>query len=366
VIYQGTPQFQAIEQTTVRRATNTDKDVIQVGSAYYLCFRGVWFTSARPQGPWLVATTVPAQIYRIPVSSPAHHVTYVTIVDSDPSWVTFATGAGYSGLTIAWGCAVWGTGWYYPPYVFYSGAYPIYYPFYPTYGYSAYYNAAAGTYARGAVAYGPYGGVGAGARYNPATGTYARGAAAWGPYGARGAAEAYNPRTGGYANTRQGSGVYGSWGSSYVQRGDDWAQTGRVTNNVTGVTRGGVRSDDGAAVGRVGPNGSGFVAAGEDGVYAGRDGNVYRRADDGGWQKYENGDWGDTQRPDDTAGTKARERAAAGQEGSTLGQLERDHAARQEGTQRAREPRPRGEGGGAARNARTREGRAGGGGRGRR
>ena len=62
------------------------------------------------------------------------------------------------------------------------------------------------------------------------TGTYARGAFAYGPYGARGAAQAYNPRTGTYAQTRQGSGVYGSWGSSYVQRGDDWASTKRFTD----------------------------------------------------------------------------------------------------------------------------------------
>ncbi len=41
---------------------------------------------------------------------------------------------------VAWGCAVWGSGYYYPPYVWYGGGYPIYYPFYPTYGYSAWYN----------------------------------------------------------------------------------------------------------------------------------------------------------------------------------------------------------------------------------
>ncbi len=75
--------------------------------------------------------------------------------------------------------------------------------------------------------YGPYGGAGVGARYNPRTGTYARGAAAYGPYGARGVAQAYNPRTGTYAATRQGSNVYGSWGSTAVQRGDDWARTSR-------------------------------------------------------------------------------------------------------------------------------------------
>ena len=43
-------------------------------------------------------------------------------------------------------------------------------------------------------------------------------------------AQAYNPRTGTYAQTRQGSNVYGSWGSTAVQRGDDWAKTNRYTN----------------------------------------------------------------------------------------------------------------------------------------
>ena len=118
-----------------------------------------------------------------------------------------------------------------------AAIYPYYYPFYPTYGYGAWYNPWTGALRpRRRVAYGPYGGAGVGARYNPRTGTYSRGAAAWGPYGARGYAEAYNPRTGTYAQTRQGSNVYGSWGSTAVQRGDDWAQTSRVTNNRTGNT----------------------------------------------------------------------------------------------------------------------------------
>jgi hypothetical protein len=339
VTYVGTPQFQPIDRTTVARAVNTDKDVIRVGDLYYLCFQGVWFASTRPTGPWQVAASVPPAVYTIPVSSPSHHVTYVTVVESNDDWVVYATAPGYTGVTIAWGCAVWGTGWYYAPYVWYGGPYPVYYPYYPTYGYAAWYSPWSGAYQRGAVAYGPYGGVGAAARYNPATGTYARGAMAWGPYGATGAAQAYNPRTGTYAQTRQASGVYGNWGTSYVQRGDDWARSGHVTNEVTGVTRAGVRTDDGAAVGRSGPNGSGFVAAGEEGVYAGRDGSVYRRTD-GGWQKYEDGAWGSTQTPAKDGAAQARQKASGAGvngDGSTLGQLERDRAARVEGGQRMRD-----------------------------
>ena len=119
-----------------------------------------------------------------------------------------------------------------------------------------------GAYGRSAGVYGPYGGAGVGARYNPRTGTYARGAAAYGPYGARGVAQAYNPRTGTYAQTRQGSNVYGSWGSTSVQRGDDWAKTNRYTNNRTGNTTRTIRTDEGGAVTRKGSDG-GRVAVGE-------------------------------------------------------------------------------------------------------
>ena len=134
----------------------------------------------------------------------------------------------------------------------YGGYYPYYYRHFPTYGYSAWYNPWTGAYGRSAGVYGPYGGAGVGARYNPRTGTYARGAAAYGPYGARGVAQAYNPRTGTYAQTRQGSNVYGSWGSTSVQRGDDWAKTNRYTNNRTGTTTRTVRTDEGAAISQEG------------------------------------------------------------------------------------------------------------------
>ena len=127
VAFQGDPQFAAIEKTTVERAVNTDKDVFKVGDLYYMCYQGVWFSGKTATGPWEVASSVPEQIYQIPVSSPAHHVTYVTIEESDDDWVTYAAAAGYTGMMVGWGCAVWGSGWYYPPYYGYGGYYPYYY-----------------------------------------------------------------------------------------------------------------------------------------------------------------------------------------------------------------------------------------------
>jgi len=348
VDYQGEPQFEPIPPTALSRAVNTDKEIIKVGDLYYMCFQGVWFMARSASGPWEVTGSVPQEIYEIPSSSPVHNVTYVTVVEDDnDEWVTFAAVAGYTGMMVAWGCAVWGTGWYYPPYVWYGGFYPVYYPFYPTYGYGAWYNPWTGAYGRGAAWYGPYGGAGVGARYNPRTGTYSRGAVAWGPYGARGVADAYNPRTGAYARTSQGAGVYGSWGATSVQRGNQWAQTARVTNRATGattrVTRG---SGGGEAITRNGPgagNNSGIARTGSGDVYAGRDGNVYRNTGSG-WQKYDNGGWNSVNTPTPqnragSAGTADRgvsnNRTPGGSD--TVGQLNRDRAARSEGATRTRE-----------------------------
>ena len=358
VIYQGEPKFEAIPGTQLQRAVNTDKEIIKAGESYYMCYQGVWFISNSPQGPWTLADKVPPEIYQIPASSPSHNVTYVTVEQSSPSTVTYAAYGGYWGTMVGWGCAVWGTGWYYPPYYWYGGYYPGYYPYFRTYGYGAWYNPYTGIYGTAGRIYGPYGGVGYGARYNPGTGTYARGAFAYGPNGARGAAQAYNPRTGNYAQTRQGSGVYGSWGSTQVRRGDDWASTKRFTNsagNTTRVTRG----ENGAMVNR---RGEGFVGKQGDNVYAGRDGNAYRRDANGNWSKWDNGNWNNVQRPgnstrdsmlNDSARQRERQERASGnnatrgdratQSGSrtmdrsTYNNLNRDMGARRQGTQRTRD-----------------------------
>jgi hypothetical protein len=338
VVFQGDPKFEPIPGTELQRAVNIDKEIIKFGDNYYLCYQGVWFMSNSASGPWTLATNIPPEIYKIPPSSPSYDVTYVTIEQDDndnDEWVTYAAVAGYTGVMVGWGSAVWGTGWYYPPY-YYGG---IYYPYWRTYGYGSWYNPYTGIYGTAGRIYGPYGGAGFGARYNPSTGTYARGAMAYGPYGARGAAQAYNPRSGTYAQTRQGSGVYGSWGSTQVQRGDNWASTKRFTSsagNTTRVTRG----DNGGMVNR---RGEGFVGKQGDNVYAGRDGNAYKRDANGNWSKYDNGKWNNVQKPDKSARDGRGDRAgqsgsrASTMDRSTLDNLNRDSGARREGAQRARD-----------------------------
>ena len=262
VAYQGDPQFEPIETTTVQRAVNTDKDIFKVGDLYYMCYQGVWFVGKSATGPWEVAETVPQEIYKIPASSPAHHVTYVTVEDDDDDeWVTFAAAAGYTGMMVAWGCAVWGTGWYYPPYSGLRRLLSVLLPHFPTYGYSAWYNPWTGAYGRSAAST-VRTAAPASARATTRAPAPTRAAPRRTDRTARAASRRPTTRapapTG---DTRQGSNVYGSWGSTAVQRGDDWAKTNRYTNNRTGNTTRTIRTDEGAAVTRRGDRADGRRSA---------------------------------------------------------------------------------------------------------
>src|SRR6185437_3668056 len=178
VAYDGDPQFKPIENTSLQYATNTSDRVIKVGDLYYLCFEGVWFMSKDPKGPWKTADSVPKEIYTIPPSSPVYNVTYVTQSNSTSDTVESSTAAGYFGMFVigmtAGLCIGYGTGYYYPPYVWYGGGYPVYRAWPATYGVGAVYRPYSGTYGYGRAAYGPYGAARSSAWYNPSTGRYGR------------------------------------------------------------------------------------------------------------------------------------------------------------------------------------------------
>jgi len=138
--------------------------------------------------------------------------------------------------------------------------------------------------------------------------------------------------------TIQGSNVYGSWGSTAVRRGDQWAQTARVTRNATGTTsRFTQGSGGGEAFSRRGAGSSttlGRTAGGD--VYAGHDGSIYRNQG-GTWQKYGNGGWSNTERPVGTSGQVGDCAAQSGVSRDTVGQLNSDRSARIDGAQRTRD-----------------------------
>ncbi|MEJ8570935.1 SH3 domain-containing protein [Microbaculum marinum] len=294
VEYSGDPEFKPIEGTELAYADNTQSQVIQVGTKYYLLQDGVWFVGDTPNGPFSVATSVPEAIYEIPPSSPVYNVTYVRVYDTEPGAVWFGYTMGYLGAYLAWDNLVYGTGWYYPPYWGWYGAarYPIYYPRPVTYGIGAYYNPVRGVYGRYGYAYGPYRGIGRASYYNPRTGTYVRAGGSYGPLGSRGFVAAYNPRTGSGGFAAGGHNIYGSWGArgvTGVTGGAAWARS-----RGTGLTS--------ASAARwrtgVGTAGAGYSAGRRpgDNVFAGRDGTVYRNQN-GQWQQRTGNGWGAVKPP---------------------------------------------------------------------
>ena len=106
--------------TSMSYAKNTSAPVIKVSDNNYYCVEaGVWFKAPTPQGPWRVADSVPAEIYDIPPSSPLYYVTYVKVYGSTPEVVYVGYTPGYYGTVVSASTTtvVYGTGWYYPPYI---------------------------------------------------------------------------------------------------------------------------------------------------------------------------------------------------------------------------------------------------------
>jgi hypothetical protein len=119
ITYDGTPQFRAIEGTPLQYAVNAPMPVIQVdANSFYALDNGVWFVAPSAFGPWSAAAWVPPVIYSIPRSSPLHYVTYVRVYDATPDAVYEGYTPGYVGSYVAPGATVvYGTGWYYQPWV---------------------------------------------------------------------------------------------------------------------------------------------------------------------------------------------------------------------------------------------------------
>ena len=297
VIYAGEPQFVAIEGTTMYYAVNTQNKVIRVGNAYYLCYQAIWFVSVSPSGPWKTADTIPAVIYTIPPASPVYNVTYVVVSNPTPTTVQTSYTSGYLGVFVlgmaVGACVVYGTGYYYPPYIYYGPRYPIYYPYPYTYGAASFYNPYTGTYGVAHTVYGPYASAGTAAWYNPTTGNYGRAVTYQNAYGGHTYAQTYNPWTGTYAATSQGHNQYAQWGNTVVQNGNNWAQAGHYSN-ANGTVAGFQTSKGSEGAGFNTKNGnSGFVAkdANNNNVYAGADGNVYKKDSNGDWSKWSDGGW---------------------------------------------------------------------------
>lgn len=227
VTYAGEPQFETIQTTSISRATNTPYDVLLYDNSYYLCYSGVWYIGSTPTGPWRVATEVPDVFYQIPADSPAYAVTGVTVASSSSTVIIYdSTPAYWSGVYIAYGIPVYGTGWYYPPYVYY----PYYYPYGHSYGYGSWYNPHTGAYGTTSAWYGPYGGYTYSQGYNPNTGRYGYVETAWDGDTWKSSGETYNPRTGVSTDTTREykEGKDQLTQKRTIERGDQSIQTKRT------------------------------------------------------------------------------------------------------------------------------------------
>ena len=277
VTYDGAPQFQPVEGTSLQYAVNTASPVIEVSpSSFYAVSNGVWFTAAAPVGPWAVATFVPPVVYSIPVSSPVHYVTYVQVYGYTDTTVTVGYTPGYYGTVVApGGVVVYGSGYVYPPYV----GTTVYVAPPATYGYGAGFSDGAATgflfgFAAGAVlgaclapsygCWGTWGGntynttINNGNVYNHWGNTVVAHGNAYGWHGGGEAGAGFNPYNGNWAAGRRGAGYNSATGTYAAGR------SGAVGNAYTGNYAAGRQ---GAAYN---PS-TGRYAAGESGI----SGNAY-------------------------------------------------------------------------------------------
>lgn len=337
VQYDGEPEFREIKGTDLQYAVNTATPVIRVEDKnYYAVENAVWFLAPSPRGAWVVATEVPEVIYTIPPSAPLHYITYVKVYRSTPDAVYVGYTPGYYGSVVSstTTTVVYGTGWYYPPYVgtYWYGApytygvgvattwsfdggwsltfgvgysygygYPYYYPWWGPWGYY------------GGCCWGPAWGYGYGGYAS--TNVYGR----WGntAFASTHAAWA-NPYTGnygagsraGFQNSQTGTmGVAGRGSNTNIYTGNSFAGRGAVGYNPnTGIVAGAgggyagnIYSGQGTA-GRGGfaynTNTGAGVAAGKNNIYAGKDGTVYRYdRQNGSWAQNSGNGWQAASRP---------------------------------------------------------------------
>jgi hypothetical protein len=285
------------------------------------------------------------------------------VYESDEGSVSTGYTSGYFGVHVGFGIAMYGSGWYYPPYYGYGAyygypRYPYYYPYPYSYGASAWYNPNTGMYGRSGSVYGPYGGYGRASSYNPRTGTYARGGAVWDSNEIAGSGYAYNPRTGTGIATNRYATENGGWGESLVTQNDKWistrsewdqysrqtefrtsggasgefdtrrtgdsvVRTGELQRDGQSLTTGSARGPQGGAVGvETGAGARAGIGRTDDGdLYAGKDGQVYKR-DDNGWYQQGDDGWNKVEVSDERATQIDQARGQASERRSSIEALD--------------------------------------------
>jgi hypothetical protein len=114
----GEPELRPIEGTRLQYLVNASPSIIEVGPTFYSVQNGVWFVATSVGGPWSVAASIPAEIYSIPPSSPLYYLASVQVYGATPDVVYTGYTPGYYGTVLdPDGTVVYGTGYYYPPWI---------------------------------------------------------------------------------------------------------------------------------------------------------------------------------------------------------------------------------------------------------
>ena len=347
VNYDGQPDFQPVQGTSMTYAVNTPSSVLYIQGRYYNCADGVWYVAPGPQGPWAVADVTPPDIQQIPPSSPVYNVKYVTVYQTTPEVVYVGYTPGYLGSYVWNGAVVYGTGWYYRPYV----SRVVYVPRPFTWGLR--------------VSYSPWTGWGYGVGWTSGFlwygahwgGTYYRPPwrPAWGGgwYGPGGYRPIYRP----VARAIPGRPVPPRPIYAYPPRsvGNLYARPS-VVHNVVGPRPGG-------PVAAPRPQAPRPVNRLPNNVYTDRNGNIYRHDNNGAWQQRDRQGWKPAPAPSTPAGPVTRPAPGSPSPGGPVARpgptpmpttprpqgpgsrpapspIERDYRARVAGNQRAAELRP--------------------------
>jgi hypothetical protein len=306
VSYDGEAVFEPIEGTNLAIAKNTKSTVLKTSDNYFCVDNGIWFVSQSANGPWKVSDQRPADIDKIPASSPAYNVKYVYVYESTPSVVYVGYTPGYMGCYVYGPTVVYGTGFYYSPW--YG---PHYYPMPMTYGYGMAYNPYYGwsMSVHMSVGFFHYGGY-----YPPHYGY-------WGP-------PMYHPPYhppyhGGYyghhpvhygntnININHNTNIYR--GNKGVNTKDIKRNPGNKPSTQPANGAGGVRPsqqpanmDGNRADGNRGA-GASQQPARDGNIQTDRNGNVYKQDKSGDWQQRSNNDWNKTERQSPSKGQMDRQ-----------------------------------------------------------
>ncbi len=323
VEYDGQPKFENIEGTQMQWAANTATPVIRVQNKYYAVDEAVWFVANSANGPWVIATSVPDEIYTIPADSPVYNVTFVRIYSETDEVVYVGYTPGYSNTYVYNTTIVYGSGYYWPGWY---GRY--YYPRYSTWGFHVRWNPWTGWRFGLSYGYGPF-------SFYFGRGAWYRGGW-WGPGRYRGYRRGYRH---GYRRGRNAG----------FRAGYRAGKRNSSRNNVYKNNRNQSRIASSSTVARQSAKSGGLSNRASTGgrannVYADKNGNVHRKTDQGwqersgnSWKSSESGKQATQQRAKDSGKQPSQQAAQQRTQSnwSSTSDLNRSAQSRQQGQQRS-------------------------------